>query len=58
MAFVSIHSVLNELKQNEFRIIDVKGMDIGRYFYFIQLHGESESLPGVFINFCRHHNFR
>lgn len=58
MAFVSIHSVLNELKQNEFRIIDIKGLDIERYFYFIQLHGESESLPDAFINFCKHYNFR
>jgi len=58
MAFVSIHSVLNELKQNEFRIVDIKGLDIERYFYFIQLHGESDSLPDVFINFCSHYNFR
>lgn len=58
MAFVSVHSVLNELKQNEFRIIDIKGPDIERYFYFIQLHGQTESLPEVFINFCRHYNFR
>jgi len=58
MAFVSIHSVLNELKQNQIRIVDIKGLEIERYFYFIRLHGEAQSLPDIFIQFCRHYNFR
>lgn len=58
MAFLSIHSVLNELKRNELRIVDVKGLEIERYFYFIQLHGQSDSLPDLFMKFASHHNFR
>jgi len=58
MAFLSIHSVLNELKKNEFRIIDIKGLNIERYFYFIQLHGESNPLAESFMKFASHHNFR
>ena len=58
MAFLSIHSILNELKKNEFRIIDIKGMNIERFFYFIQLHGQSEALPELFMKFASHHNFR
>jgi len=58
LAFLSIHSVLNELKRNELRIIDVKGLEIERYFYFIQLHGQSDSLPDLFMKFASHHNFR
>lgn len=58
MAFLSIHSILNELKANELQIVDVKGMDIERYFYFIQLHGQAASLPELFIKFASHHNFR
>lgn len=58
LAFVSVYSVLNELKQNDFRIIDIKELDIERYFYFIQLQGESESLTTIFMNFSRHYNFR
>jgi len=58
MAFLSIHSILNELKRNELHIIDVKGMDIERYFYFIQLHGQTDSLPDLFMKFASHHNFR
>ena len=58
MAFLSIHSVLNELKKNEFRIIDIKGLNIERYFYFIQLHGEANALAESFMKFASHHNFR
>jgi hypothetical protein len=58
MAFLSIHSILSELKNNEFKIIDIKGLNIERYFYFIQLHGQSEALPELFMKFARHYNFR
>ena len=58
MAFLSIHSILDELKKQEFRIVDIKGLNIERYFYFIQLHGQAEALPDLFMKFARHHNFR
>ncbi len=58
MAFLSIHSILSELQKNEFRIIDIKGLNIERYFYFIQLHGHAEALPDLFMKFARHHNFK
>lgn len=58
MAFLSIHSILSELKRNEFQIIDIKGMNIERYFYFIQLHGQSEALPELFMKFANRYNFR
>ena len=40
------------LQKNEFRIIDVKGLNIERYFYFIQLHGQAESLPELVYEIC------
>ena len=58
LAFLSIHSILDELKNNELRIIDVKGLNIERYFYFIQSHGEAESISTLFMRFALHHNFR
>ncbi len=58
MAFLSIHSILSELQKKEFRIIDIKGLNIERCFYFIQLHGEAEALPDLFMKFARHHNFK
>lgn len=58
MAFLSIHSILKELEQKDFCIIDVKGLTINRNFYFIQPHGEAETLPDLFMKFARHHNFK
>ncbi|MDQ6764051.1 MAG: LysR family transcriptional regulator [Bacteroidota bacterium] len=58
MAFLSIHSVLKELQNKECTIIDVKGLSIERYFYFIQQHGQAEGLQNLFMKFAKHHNFR
>lgn len=58
LAFLSIHSILKELQNNEFRIIDIKGIAINRFFYFIQAHGQQEPLPELFMKFVRHHNLK
>lgn len=58
MAFLSIHSILKELKQKEFCKIEVKGLKIERFFYFIQLQGQPAALPELFMKFARHHNFK
>jgi len=58
MAFLSIHSILKELKNKEVTIIDVNGLMIERNFHFIQSHGESEALPELFMKFARHYNFK
>ncbi len=58
MAFLSIHSVLNELSSNSFRILDVKGLSIERYFYFIQRQGASEQLANLFMHFAHQYNFK
>jgi DNA-binding transcriptional LysR family regulator len=53
LAFLSIHSILKELKNNECRIIDIKGFSIERPFHFIQLHGQPSSLAELFVRFAR-----
>ena len=58
MAFLSIHSILKELKNKEITIIDVNGLMIERNFHFIQSHGEAEALPELFMKFARHYNFK
>lgn len=58
MAFLSIHSILKELQNKECCIIDIKGFNIERHFYFIQQHGQAEALPDLFIKFARHYNIR
>ena len=58
MAFLSIYSILKELKNKEVAIIDVKGLNIERSFHFIQSYGEAEALPELFMRFARHYNFK
>jgi DNA-binding transcriptional LysR family regulator len=50
--FLSIQSVLSELKYNELTIIEIKGMEIFRTFQFIQLHGKNNKLIDLFKRFC------
>ena len=57
LAFLSIHSITKELSNNECRIIDINGLKMKRSFYFIQKHGESKTLPDLFMQFASHYNF-
>ncbi|MBB3055057.1 LysR substrate-binding domain-containing protein [Mucilaginibacter gotjawali] len=50
--FLSIQSVVSELKYNELTIIDIKGLDIFRTFQFIQLQGKNTKLIELFKRFC------
>ncbi|WP_183563430.1 LysR substrate-binding domain-containing protein [Mucilaginibacter sp. SP1R1] len=50
--FLSIQSVLSELKYNELSIIEIKGLEIFRTFQFIQLHGKNNKLIDLFKRFC------
>lgn len=50
--FLSIQSVVSELKYNELAVIDIKGLDIFRTFEFIQLQGKYTKLTELFKRFC------
>lgn len=50
--FLSIQSVISELKYNELSIIEIKGLEIFRTFQFIQLHGKHSKLIELFKRFC------
>src|SRR5690606_19424603 len=54
-AFLSMQSIVNELKRNELSIIEVKGLEILRDFQFIQLQGHSTKLTDLFKRFCHVH---
>lgn len=58
MAFLSIHSVLTELSSNAFRILDVEGLNIERYFYFIEKQGATEQLASLFMTFAHRYNLK
>lgn len=55
-AFLSVQSILKELRYQELRIIDIKGLTMERPFYFIQRHGQLSSLAELFQRFITAHN--
>lgn len=48
VAFISIHAISKELKNQELSILNVKDLMIERFFYIITLHGKTDSLSDVF----------
>lgn len=58
VAFLSIHSILQELKNQSLRIIDVKNLEITRDFLFIKAKGDQNSLSHLFIDFTKSYNLK
>jgi DNA-binding transcriptional LysR family regulator len=54
LAFLSISTVLNELKNNQLTIIDIKNFSIERNFHCILPKGEQSELISLFLKFIRH----
>lgn len=57
LAFLSIQSILNELKRNELSIIDITDFEIKRNFNFIFPEGQQSQITDLFIRFASHYNF-
>ena len=49
VAFMSVHAIEKELKNQELTILDVKNLSMERYFYIISLQGKNDSLSDLFI---------
>jgi DNA-binding transcriptional LysR family regulator len=59
VAFISIHAINKELKNNELTVIDVKSLMIERLFYIITLQGKTDSLSELFIkNIAGYYNLK
>lgn len=59
VAFISIHAINKELKNNELTVIDVKNLMIDRFFYIITLQGKTDSLSELFIkNIASYYNLK
>jgi DNA-binding transcriptional LysR family regulator len=58
VAFLSVHAVTKELANNECVIVDVKGLEIGRNFYFARLQGEAQGLPELFMRWATRYRDR
>lgn len=50
-AFLSINSIMEELRNGTFNVIEYPGPKMNRDFYFISLHGEEEKTAALFENF-------
>ncbi|WP_226065827.1 LysR substrate-binding domain-containing protein [Kaistella polysaccharea] len=54
LAFLSISTVLQELKNNQLSVIDIKNFSIERNFHFITLKGEHSDLIDLFMKFINY----
>ena len=52
-ALISIHAIIDDLKNNKLKIIDIKGFTIERWFYFVSRTGYQSNLMSYFENFIR-----
>jgi len=57
-AFLSIHAILKELKSSELKVIDIKGLDLSRVFYFITQQGDTLDLQQTFIKHLSSYNLK
>jgi DNA-binding transcriptional LysR family regulator len=59
VAFISIHAIEKELKNNELVIIDIDNFVLERFFYIISLKGKVDALSELFIkNIASHYNLK
>ena len=59
VAFISIHAIEKEIKNKELAILDVKNLNIERFFYIITLQGKTDLLSELFIkNICNYYNLK
>lgn len=59
LAFLSIHSITQELLNGELRIVDIKGLSITRSFYMIHLQGNQNPIVSKMMRFAiLHYNLR
>ncbi len=50
-AFLSVHSIVKELKNKELRIVDIKDFTAERFFYFITPQGNNSQAQKSFLKF-------
>jgi len=55
LAFLSINTILKELKTGTLGIIDVDGLSLQRPFYYIKKQGQQSALATLFIQFVMYH---
>ena len=53
ISLISINAVSKEIANGEFKVIDIRNMDIIRTFDFVHLHGKLSGLGELFIQFAQ-----
>ena len=56
MGIVSVRSIDRELVAGQFKVIEIKDLDMEREFSFVRLQGEESGLSQVFMQFAEHYN--
>ncbi|EJX00826.1 transcriptional regulator, LysR family [gut metagenome] len=56
LGILSVRSISRELFSGRFKILDIKGLSMHREFDFIQLQGQDNGLPALFMDFASHYN--
>lgn len=57
-AFLSVASIFKELKNGELKIVDIKELEIERFFYCITQQGDTHFLNDIFLKHLSLHNFK
>jgi len=55
IGFVSVAAVAKEITNGEFKIINIKDLNIKRSFYFVHLQGKTDGLTEKFMRYIVHH---
>lgn len=53
MGIISLQAMLKELREGEFKIIDINGLQIKRHFCFVRAQGQEEAPAANFIRFVQ-----
>jgi DNA-binding transcriptional LysR family regulator len=53
VAYLSIYSIMKELKSGELKVVDIEGFEVKRDFFFVHPQGVINRLPEVFFKFAK-----
>lgn len=56
LGILSVRSISRELFSGRFKVLDIKGLSMHREFDFIQLQGQDNGLPALFMDFASRYN--
>lgn len=56
MGILSIRSISKEIYSGKFKVLEINGLSMHREFDFVQLQGQDNGLPALFMDFCSHYS--